>query len=175
MRIVASVSGMIFLGVALEISQNMRFFACVVLCEVYNNNCGQYILIFRDRKEASAMTKFIINVNKYLSEMRIKQAYLSMITGIDKNKMSRLLTGTQEESGSDMEKIAQGLGKRVEFFLADTVIVPRINTSTINKIAFYAGEPSGEQEQIANQLMELMENIDEVLSAKSRFANIARG
>lgn len=121
------------------------------------------------------MTKFINNVNKYLSEMRIKQAYLSMITGIDKNKMSRLLTGTQEESGSDMEKIAQGLGKRVEFFLADTVIVPRVNTSTVNKIAFYAGEPSGEQEQIANQLMELMENIDEVLSAKSRFANIARG
>ena len=51
------------------------------------------------------MTKFISNVNKYLSEMKIKQTYLSMITGIDKNKMSRLLTGSQEESGTDMEKI----------------------------------------------------------------------
>ena len=50
------------------------------------------------------MTKFISNVNKYLSEMKIKQSYLSMITGIDKNKMSRLLTGSQEESGTDMEK-----------------------------------------------------------------------
>ena len=39
------------------------------------------------------MTKFISNVNKYLSEMKIKQSYLSMVTGIDKNKMSRLLTG----------------------------------------------------------------------------------
>ena len=57
------------------------------------------------------MTKFISNVNKYLSEMKIKQTYLSMITGIDKNKMSRLLTGSQEESGTDMEKIARGLGK----------------------------------------------------------------
>ena len=47
------------------------------------------------------MTKFIENVNKYLSEMKIKQTYLSMITGIDKNKLSRLLTGTQEESGTD--------------------------------------------------------------------------
>lgn len=49
------------------------------------------------------MTKFISNVNKYLSEMKIKQSYLSMVTGIDKNKMSRLLTGSQEESGTDME------------------------------------------------------------------------
>ena len=118
------------------------------------------------------MTNFIANVNKYLSEMKIKQAYLSMITGMDKKKISRLLTGSQEESGTDMEKIARGLGKNVEFFLADSIIIPRFNTDAVNKIAFYAGEPSREQEQIANQLMELMENIDEVMSAKSRFENI---
>ena len=121
------------------------------------------------------MTKFISNVNKYLSEMKIKQTYLSLITGIDKNKMSRLLTGAQDESGTDMEKIAGGLGKNVEFFLSETMIIPQVDTSAINKIAFYAGEPSGKQEQIANQLMELMANIDEVMSAKSRFTNIARG
>ncbi|MBO6260679.1 MAG: hypothetical protein J6N47_07615 [Lachnospiraceae bacterium] len=120
------------------------------------------------------MTKFISNVNKYLSEMKIKQTYLSMITGIDKNKLSRLLTGTQEECCTDMEKIARGLGKNVEFFLADTIIIPQVDTTAVNKIAFYAGEPSGKQELIANQLMELMENIDEVLSARSRFVNIAR-
>ncbi len=121
------------------------------------------------------MTKFINNVNIYLSKMKIKQTYLSMITGIDKNKMSRLLTGTQEESGTDMEKIAQGLGKNIAFFLADTMIIPRLDTSVANKIAFYAGEPTGKQQQIANHLMELMENIDEVMSAKSRFENMARG
>ena len=121
------------------------------------------------------MTKFINNVNKYLSEMKIKQTYLSMITGIDKNKISRILTGAQEESGTDMEKIARGLGKTVEFFLADTIYIPQMGTVSANKIVFYAGEPSEKQEQIANQLMELMENIDEVLSAKSRFEHIARG
>ena len=47
------------------------------------------------------MSKFINNVNKYLSEMKIKQTYLSMTSGIDKNKLSRLLTGVQEESGTD--------------------------------------------------------------------------
>lgn len=97
-----------------------------------------------------------------------------MITGIDKNKMSRLLTGSQEESGTDMEKIARGLGKSIEYFLSDSISIPQVGSFSRNKIAFYAGEPSHKQEQIANQLMELMENIDEVMSAKSRFENIAR-
>ncbi len=121
------------------------------------------------------MTKFISNVNTYLSVMKIKQTYLSMITGIDKSKMSRLLTGSQEESGTDMEKIACGLGKNVEFFLADSINIPQAESYVVNKIAFYAGEPSEKQEQIAQQLMELMENIDEVMSAKSRFEHVARG
>lgn len=73
-----------------------------------------------------------------------------------------------------MEKIAQALGKDVEFFLKDFISIPEINHFTFNKIAFYAGEPSKKQERIANQLMELMENIDEVISANSRFENIAR-
>ena len=45
------------------------------------------------------------------ARMEIKQTYLSMITGIDKNKLSRLLTGSQGESGADMEIIAEALGK----------------------------------------------------------------
>lgn len=98
------------------------------------------------------MTKFINNLNKYLSEMKIKQNCLSMLTGIDKNKLSRLLTGVQDESGTDMEKIAQALGKDVEFFLKDFISIPEINHFTFNKIAFYEGEPSKKQERIANQL-----------------------
>ena len=61
------------------------------------------------------MTKFISNVNKYLSEMKIKQSYLSMVTGIDKNKMSRLLTGSQEESGT-WRRLHVDLGKVLDFF-----------------------------------------------------------
>ncbi len=121
------------------------------------------------------MTKFISNVNQYLSEMKIKQTYLSMVTGIDKKKLSRLLTGSQEESGTDMEKIATGLGKSIEFFLKDCIEVPHLESFVINKISFYAGEPSVKQEKVSKDLMELMENIDEVLSAKSRFENVARG
>ena len=106
--------------------------------------------------------------------MKIKQTYLSMITGMDKKKLSRLLTGVQEESGSDMETIACGLGKNIEFFLSDTMLIPKVEDFSMGKIAFYAGEPSLKQEQMAEQLIELMENIDEVMSARSRFMNIAR-
>ena len=133
------------------------------------------IPLARIRKGEGVMTKFISNVNKYLSEMKIKQTYLSMITGIDKNKMSRLLTGSQEESGTDMEKIVRGLGKNVKFFLADSISIPQMGSFAINRIAFYTGEPSHKQEQVAERLMELMENIDEVMSEKIRFENIARG
>ena len=121
------------------------------------------------------MTKFMRNVNRYLTEMKIKKTYLSMITGIDKDQLSRLLNGLQEENGVDMEKIARGLGKSVDSFLADTIFIPQMESFVVNKIAFYAGEPSSKQEIIAEKLMELMENIDEVMSAKSRFENIARG
>ena len=120
------------------------------------------------------MTKFIENVNKYLTEMKIKQTYLSMITGIDKNKISRILTGAQVESGIDMEKIAHGLGKSVEYFLMDAIHIQQLGVASMNKVAFDAREPSEKQERIANQLIELMENIDEVVSAKSRFEHIAR-
>ena len=120
------------------------------------------------------MTKFIENVNKYLTEVKIKQTYLSMITGIDKNKISRILTGAQVESGIDMEKIAHGLGKSVEYFLMDAIHIPQLGVASANKVAFDAREPSEKQERIANQLIELMENIDEVVSAKSRFEHIAR-
>ncbi len=119
------------------------------------------------------MTLFIKNLNTYLSEMKIKQTFLSLITGLEKNKLSRILSGTQDESGSDMECIAKALGKKVEYFLSDNFVVTKIDDCSVNKIAFYAGEPSEKQQETANLLMELMENIDEILSAESRFTNIS--
>ena len=126
------------------------------------------------KDEISNMTKFIINVNKYMSDMKIKQAYLSAMPGIDKNKISRILKGTQEESGSDMEIIAGGLGKDVGFFLTDYIVTMHPGYYADNKIAFYAGNPSKKQEHVAKKLVELMENIDEIMSAESRFMNLAK-
>ena len=120
------------------------------------------------------MTKYIDNVNVYLSQMKIKQTYVSMKSGIDTKKLSRILTGTQDISGTDMEKIANALGKRMEFFLSDSFCVPQINEYVPERVAFYAGEPTKKQEEMARKLICMMENIDEVMSAKGRFLNMSR-
>ncbi len=114
------------------------------------------------------MTKFMSNLNKYLSVMRINQTYLSSLTGIDKNKLSHLLTGIQEENGTDMEKLSEALGKNPDFFLSDPFDMPNISDFLSNRIVFYTGNLSKKHEKMAAELMELLENVDEVLSAKSR-------
>ena len=115
------------------------------------------------------MTKYIENVNTYLSEMKIKQAFVSLKSGIDTKKLSRILTGAQDISGTDMEKIANALGQKMEFFLSEPFIIPKVNVPDSSPLVFYVGEPGKEQEKFAMQLMELIENADEVLSAKGRF------
>ena len=126
------------------------------------------------RKGEYDMTKYIKNVNTYLSQMKIKQTYVSLKTGIDTKKLSRILTGAQDVSGTDMEKIANALGQKVEYFLGDAFSVPQINEFKPEKIAFYAGNPTDKQDEIAEKLEKLMENIDEVMSAKYRFLNMSR-
>lgn len=120
------------------------------------------------------MTRYVENVNAYLSQMKIKQTYISLKTGIDTKKLSRILTGTQDVTGTDMEKIANALGQKLEYFLSDTFSVPHINEFQPEKIAFYAGNPTAKQDEIAEKLEKLMENIDEVMSAKYRFLNMSR-
>lgn len=88
--------------------------------------------------------------------------------------MSRILTGIQDINSTDMEKIAHALGQKVEFFLSDAFYVPQIHDFMPKKIAFYAGNPTTEQEEVAEKMVKLLENIDEVMSAKHRFLNIAR-
>ena len=114
------------------------------------------------------MTKFMSNLNKYLSMMKINQTYLSTLTGIDKNQLFHLLTGIQEENGTDMEKLSEALGKNPEFFLSDPFNIPNLSDFSSNRLVLYTGKLSKKQEKMATELMELMENVDEVLSAKSR-------
>lgn len=119
------------------------------------------------------MIKYIENVNVYLSQMKIKQTYISLKTGIDTKKLSRILTGAQDINGTDMEKIANALGQKPEYFLTDAFNAPKVSEFMPEKIAFYAGNPTARQEEIAENLVKLMENIDEVMSAKQRFLNMS--
>ena len=73
-----------------------------------------------------------------------------------------------------MEKIAKALGCKPEYFLSDPFFVPQISEFMPEKIAFYAGNPTEKQDEIAEKLEKLMSNIDEVMSAKYRFLNMSR-
>lgn len=115
------------------------------------------------------MAGFVNNVNAYLSHMKIKQTFLSVKAGIEKNKLSRILTGVQDINSTDMEKIADALGKRTEYFMSDDFSLPEMPQATATEVVFYAGEPDREQEEFAAELIELALNADEVLSAKMRF------
>lgn len=115
------------------------------------------------------MTKFVENVSAYLSQMKIKQSYVSKKSGIDTKKLSRILTGKQDATGNDMTAIADALGKSAEYFWTENIIIPEISNLMPERIAFYAGSPTEKQKHMAELLLSLMENIDEVLSAKSRF------
>ena len=115
------------------------------------------------------MTKYIKNVNAYLSQMKIKQNFLSLKSGIDVKKLSRILTGAQDISSTDMEKIANALGKNMEFFLTENFSVNDIEMRAASEAVFYAGEPTRKQEEFARDLIELIENADAVLGAKRRY------
>ena len=117
------------------------------------------------------MSKYVDNVNAYLAQMKIKQKYVSLKSGIDEKKLSRILNSGQKMDIEDMEKIANALGHKTEYFFADEVKPLIFNDAASMAVAFYAGEPSEEQQAFATKLIDLIENIDEVLGAKNRFIN----
>ena len=129
----------------------------------------------KERKGVAAMSKYIENVNTYLTQMKIKQTFISLKTGIDKNKLYRILTGTQNITDLDMEKIANEIRKKTEYFLSDDFFIPDYNNFMGREIVCYAGEPTREQEAFAEKLIDLIENVDEVLSAKNRFMDAMMG
>jgi len=112
------------------------------------------------------MVKFVDNVNKYISEMKIKKSFISLKSGIDPSKLSRILSKSQEINEGEMVKISNALGQKIEFFLVENFNVSKKEFAGTGEITFYAGEPKQEQEIFAKQLVELIENADEILSAK---------
>ena len=60
------------------------------------------------------MSIFIKNYRKYLSENDIKQSYICLVTDIEKNKLSRILNGSQNITEEDMNKYLSELTKHFE-------------------------------------------------------------
>jgi transcriptional regulator with XRE-family HTH domain len=119
-------------------------------------------------KGGSVMSKFIVNVNKYLTAKKIKKAYISLKSGIETNKLSRILNGVQEATVSDMEKIAYALGEKIEFFLKEDINISNNKIIDNLNVVFYAGEPKVEQQEFGLKLIDFLENIDAVLGVEKR-------
>jgi len=114
------------------------------------------------------MSKFIDNVNEYLAAKKIKKTYISLKSGIETNKLSRILNAVQEATVSDMEKIAYALGEKVEFFLGDNINISNNKAIESLDVAFYAEEPRNEQKEFALKLIDFLENVDAVLGVEKR-------
>lgn len=118
------------------------------------------------------MSLFVSNLKNYLAATKIKQKYISRKSGIEENKLSRILNGTQEPGCSEMELISKAVGKSINFFLTENFVFETDYNEYSPKISFYAGNPNNQQNDVAENLLELMENVDLVLSAEGRFLSL---
>lgn len=112
------------------------------------------------------MSRYIDNVNRFIEEKKIKQTYVSMKSGIEIRKLSRILSGVQDVNSTDMESIAFALGHDATYFMAENFVVEGMEENVYQEAAFYVGGASGAQKLLASNLIELLECADEILSAQ---------
>lgn len=117
------------------------------------------------------MNKCIENVNLFLSQTKIKPSYISLKSGIGEEEISRILSEIQEINNDDMIKIAKALGKDVGFFSNDK---SQENINYDFQETVYPEKTSEKQKQCIDKTLQLLENVDLVLSSKERFKNISK-
>lgn len=119
------------------------------------------------------MKKFIENVNKHIDYYGIKQTAIALKSGIEKNKLSRLLGEKQKIKGNDMEKLASALGKDISYFL-DDISIGEIKYDDSISIAFSMGEPTPEKVALANTVFDFLEHIDAIMGVSKKIKNYSR-
>ncbi|MGN1032930.1 MAG: helix-turn-helix domain-containing protein [Intestinibacter sp.] len=119
------------------------------------------------------MSKFIDNVNKYIDHYKIKQTAISIKTGIEKNKLSRLLSGKQGILMEDMENISKALGKNVAYFL-DDIKLSDIKYDDYTSIAFSMGKPTLEKTKFANTVFDFLEHIDAIIGIPNKLKKYSK-
>lgn len=107
------------------------------------------------------MNKFIDNVNTYLRDRHINNNYVSLMTGWEKSKVSRILSGESKLKYEDMEIIADALGRDVVFFMSDIESLLASERIGNEQIAFFAGQFTNEMDkQTANDLVDMFRFYD---------------
>lgn len=115
------------------------------------------------------MSKFTENVSAYMSAKKIKKNYISLKTGFDTSKLSRILNDKQPVTEAEMTLISNALGYDCAYFLQDDFCAP-ISQLKSGKVALcYIGNPTLSQKETYNKLVELAENMENIVSAKAGF------
>lgn len=105
------------------------------------------------------MSKFIENVKNYLNVRNIRQTYVSLMTGWDKSRVSKVLNGTIELKESEAEFLAEALGHDMTYFLVSSVEEYRENEDN-GQLAFFAGAIEEDEKKIADKLVEMFRFYD---------------
>ena len=105
------------------------------------------------------MSKFIENLKKYLENRKIRQTYVSLMTGWDKSRVSKILSGTIDLKESEAEFLAKALGHDMSYFLTD--FSDQYKEQAVNgQLAFFAGTLNDEDKKTADKLVEMFRFYD---------------
>lgn len=104
--------------------------------------------------------------------MKIKHSYIAKTAGMNESKLSRILNDKQNTTCADMEKLSKAAGQSIQFFLCNEITSYSFLLPKIERTAFCSNNYTKEQKNYLNKLLELMENIDEILSAEFNFRSI---
>lgn len=106
---------------------------------------------------------FINNINEYLKQRKIKHNYIALMTGWDKSKISRLLSGKADLKWNDMEILAKALGHDIIYFMEDKFKMED-NENRSGQIAFFAGNLQDDDKKTADKLVEMFRFYDALTS-----------
>jgi len=112
---------------------------------------------------------FIQNFNEYIDHYGIKQAFIVKRTGIEKNKLSRILNSVQPVTYEDMQSLSGALDKDIKYFLQEKLDLSTPDYKDSASIAFYMGAVDENKEKLANQVFDLLEHIDAILGVRRNF------
>jgi len=113
------------------------------------------------------MDIFISNINQYINHYKIKQSFISLKCGIEKNKLSLILNGEQDILQEDMIKLAEALNKDLVYFTNNKLDLYTPKYNDISPIMFYMGTPTSEKEKLANTIFDFLEHVDAILGIRN--------
>ncbi len=109
------------------------------------------------------MNTFIDNINIFLGERKIKQKYVSLVTGWTASKVSRVLSGNSGINDEDKVVLAEALGYDVGFFMRDAKDM-KLSLKVNGQFAFFAGNLSDDDKKVAESLVDMFRYYDSIVN-----------